>query len=78
MFGYIVMNKPEIKFKRFLICTDLFYCGFAQRNSKSKIWKYQDRFLLTYDMTFVVILLSALYESPTQKGKHKMYHSSSL
>lgn len=42
MFGYIVMNKPEIKFKDF-ICTDPFTVDCAE-NSKVNM-EYQDRFL---------------------------------
>jgi hypothetical protein len=42
MFGYIVMNKPEIKFKD-LICTDPFTVDCAE-NSKVNM-EYQDRFL---------------------------------
>lgn len=65
MFGYIVMNKPEIKFKDFDLYRS-FYCGLC-RELKSK-YGISGQISLTYDMTFVVILLSALYESPTQKG----------
>ena len=42
MFGYIVMNKPEISLK-ILICTDLFTVDCAE-NSKVNM-EYQDRFL---------------------------------
>lgn len=65
MFGYIVMNKPEIKFKDFDLYRS-FYCGLC-RELKSK-YGISGQISLTYDMTFVVILLSALYEPPTQKG----------
>ena len=64
MFGYIVMNKPEIKFKDFDLYRS-FYCGLC-RELKSK-YGISGQISLTYDMTFVVILLSALYESPTQR-----------
>ena len=65
MFGYIVMNKPEIKFKDFDLYRS-FYCGLC-RELKSK-YGISGQISLTYDMTFVVILLSALYEPRTQKG----------
>ena len=65
MFGYVVMNKPEIKFKDFDLYRS-FYCGLC-RELKSK-YGISGQISLTYDMTFVVILLSALYEPPTQKG----------
>ena len=54
MFGYIVMNKPEIKFKDFDLYRS-FYCGLC-RELKSK-YGISGQISLTYDMTFVVILL---------------------
>ena len=57
MFGYIVMNKPEIKFKDFDLYRS-FYCGLC-RELKSK-YGISGQISLTYDMTFVVILLSKL------------------
>ena len=65
MFGYVVLNKPEIKFKDFDLYRS-FYCGLC-RELKEK-YGISGQISLTYDMTFVVILLSALYEPPTQKG----------
>ena len=65
MFGYVVMNKPEIKFKDFDLYRS-FYCGLC-RELKDK-YGISGQISLTYDMTFVVILLSALYEPPTRKG----------
>ncbi len=41
MFGYVVMNKPEIKFKDFDLYRS-FYCGFAE-NLKANMG-YQVRF----------------------------------
>ena len=65
MFGYVVMNKPEIKFKNFDLYRS-FYCGLC-RELKDR-YGISGQISLTYDMTFVVILLSALYEPPTRKG----------
>ena len=65
MFGYVVLNKPEIKFKDFDLYRS-FYCGLC-RELKDR-YGISGQISLTYDMTFVVILLSALYEPPTQKG----------
>ena len=65
MFGYVVMNKPEIRFKDFDLYRS-FYCGLC-RELREK-YGISGQISLTYDMTFVVILLSALYELPTQKG----------
>ena len=66
MFGYVVLNKPEIKFKDFDLYRS-FYCGLC-RELKDR-YGISGQISLTYDMTFVVILLSALYEPPTQKGE---------
>ena len=68
MFGYIVMNKPEIKFKDFDLYRS-FYCGLC-RELKSK-YGISGQISLTYDMTFVVILLSALYEEKVKKLDQK-------
>ncbi len=65
MFGYVVMNKPEIRFKDFDLYRS-FYCGLC-RELREK-YGISGQISLTYDMTFVVMLLSALYELPTQKG----------
>lgn len=64
MFGYVVLNKPEIKFKDFDLYRS-FYCGLC-RELKEK-YGISGQISLTYDMTFVVILLSALYEPDTKK-----------
>ena len=47
MFGYIVMNKPEIKFKDFDLYRS-FYCGLC-RELKSK-YGISGQISLTYDM----------------------------
>jgi len=62
MFGYITVNKQEMKFKDFDIYQS-FYCGFCK--------ELKDRFgragqlSVSYDMTFLLILLTALYDSST-------------
>ena len=65
MFGYVVMNKPEIKFKDFDMYRS-FYCGLC-RELKER-YGLTGQITLTYDMTFVILLLSGLYEPPTKKG----------
>ena len=65
MFGYVVMNKPEIKFKDFDMYRS-FYCGLC-RELKER-YGLSGQITLTYDMTFVNLLLSGLYEPPTKKG----------
>ena len=65
MFGYIVMNKPEIKMKDFDMYRT-FYCGLC-RELREK-YGISGQITLSYDMTFVILLLSALYEPKTYKG----------
>ena len=65
MFGYIVMNKPEIKFKDFDLYRS-FYCGLCRELRER--YGVTGQISLTYDMTFVILLLSGLYEPPTRKG----------
>lgn len=65
MFGYIVMNKPEIKFKDFDEYRS-FYCGLC-RELREK-YSIAGQISLTYDMTFVILLLDGLYEPRIRKG----------
>lgn len=65
MFGYVVMNKPEIKFKDFDLYRS-FYCGLCRELREN--YGISGQLTLTYDMTFVILLLSGLYEPPTEKG----------
>lgn len=65
MFGYVVINKPEIKFKDFDLYKS-FYCGMC-RELKEK-YGIPGQISISYDMTFVLMLLSGLYEPPVRKG----------
>ncbi len=63
MFGYIIANKAEMKFKEFDIY-HAYYCGLC-----NKLWeKYgvTGQISLSYDMTFLLMLLSSLYEPDTR------------
>ena len=62
MFGYIIINKPELKFKEFDIYHS-YYCGLCQV-LKERYGK-RGQLTLSYDMTFVLMLLSSLYEPET-------------
>lgn len=68
MFGYIIVNKPEMKFKEFDVYHG-YYCGLCR-----KLKEHYGRFgqmTLSYDMTFVIMLLTSLYEPETEKGETK-------
>lgn len=59
MFGYVVVNKPELKIREYeKYCS--YYCGLCKTlQNKYGIW---GQISLNYDMTFLAILLSGLYE----------------
>lgn len=63
MFGYVTINKPELKIKDFGRYR-AYYCGLCRALGN----RYGDlaRFALTYDMTFLIILLTSLYEAKTE------------
>lgn len=65
MFGYIVVNKAEMKFKEFDIYHS-YYCGLC-RELKEK-YGIPGQLSLSYDMTFLLMLLSSLYEPDTVQG----------
>ena len=59
MFGYIIINKQELKFKEFDLYHS-YYCGLCQK-LKEKYGK-AGQMTLTYDLTFLILLLSDLYQ----------------
>lgn len=68
MFGYIIVNKQEMKFREF-DCYQSYYCGLCQK--LKNCYGRSGQLTLSYDMTFVVMLLSSLYEPETDCGKCK-------
>lgn len=68
MFGYIIVNKAEMKFKEFDIYHS-FYCGIC-RELKRK-YGVRGQISLSYDMTFLAILLTGLYEPQTKQSSCK-------
>ncbi len=68
MFGYIILNKAEMKFKEFDVYHS-FYCGIC-RDLKRK-YGIAGQISLSYDMTFLAILLTGLYEPETELGRCK-------
>ncbi len=62
MFGYIIVNKTEMKFKEFDVY-HAYYCGLC-RKLKEK-YGAAGQIALSYDMTFLLMLLSGLYEPET-------------
>ena len=68
MFGYITINKAELKFKEFDLY-HAFYCGIC-RDLKRR-YGLAGQLSLSYDMTFLAILLTGLYEPETIRGDCK-------
>ena len=62
MFGYIIVNKPEMKFKEFDLYQS-YYCGLCK--SLKDAYGRMGQMTLSYDMTFVILLLTSLYEPET-------------
>ncbi|MBP3602659.1 MAG: hypothetical protein J6J79_00765 [Lachnospiraceae bacterium] len=68
MFGYVIINKGDMKFKEFDVYQS-YYCGLC-RALKERHGVF-GQMSLTYDMTFLVMLLSSLYEPETKMGMTK-------
>lgn len=68
MFGYIIVNKADMKFKEFDVYHS-YYCGLCQALKEK--YGAKGQISLTYDMTFLVMLLSSLYEPETEQREVK-------
>lgn len=72
MFGYLTINKDELKIKDYRKYNS-FYCGVCR--SLNRKYGLSGRLTLTYDMTFIAVLLSGLYEDSTVPvRKHCIAH----
>jgi hypothetical protein len=67
MFGYVTINMEEMKIKDYRIY-HAYYCGICQdlKEQHGQV----SRMTLTYDMTFLAVLLSGLYENENRMEKH--------
>lgn len=68
MFGYVVINKPELKMKDFYKYK-AYYCGLC-KTLKDKYGRF-GQLSLSYDMTFLIVFLTSLYESDTVREKNR-------
>ena len=59
MFGYVLVNKPELKIKDFEKYRS-YYCGLCHALGERHGTK--GRLTLNYDMTFLIMILTDLYE----------------
>lgn len=64
MFGYIVVNRPELKIREFDRYQE-YYCGLCRALKKE--YGPKGQISLSYDVTFLGILLTALYEPETNR-----------
>ena len=64
MFGYIAINKAEMKFKDYDVY-HAYYCGLCK--CLRDRYGIRGQLTLSYDMTFLIVLLSGLYEPTTKK-----------
>lgn len=62
MFGYVNINKAELKMKDYYKYK-AYYCGLC-KTLKEKYGRF-GQMTLSYDMTFLILLLTSLYESKT-------------
>lgn len=68
MFGYIVVNQPELRIREYEMYHS-YYCGLC-RVLKQKYGRI-GQITLSYDMTFILMLLSGLYEPETVCGQSR-------
>lgn len=72
MFGYIITNKVELKLKDYEKYRE-YYCGVC--NSLKERYGMASGLSLSYDVTFLAILLSAFYEpETTRQSKRCIVH----
>ena len=64
MFGYVTIDKPELKVKEFYRYKS-YYCGLC-RTLKEE-YGFRGRMTLSYDMAFLVLFLTSLYEVHTKE-----------
>lgn len=68
MFGYVAAYKPELKMREF-DKYKAYYCGLCKVLRER--YGFLGQITLTYDMTFLVILLTSLYESVLKQKEHR-------
>ena len=67
MFGYVTIRKDDLKIKDY-DKYHAYYCGVCQDLKES--YGFKGQATLTYDMTFLAILLTGLYEDKTVREEH--------
>lgn len=70
MFGYITIDKLELKVKDYYKYR-AYYCGLC-KTLKERYGRF-GQMTLTYDMTFLILLLTSLYEQEPESGQHRCF-----
>jgi len=65
MFGYIMVNKGDLKIREFELYQS-FYCGLCRKLKER--YGMAGQMTLSYDLTFLTILLTGLYEPNNRRG----------
>ncbi len=68
MFGYVTVNAPELKVREYEKYK-AYYCGLC--DVLKERYGFVGQLTLTYDMTFLIILLTSLYEEPLNMKQHR-------
>lgn len=68
MFGYVTVDKPEMKVKDFYRYK-AYYCGLCK--SLQEEYGLKGRMTLTYDVTFLMLVLTSLYEPKEKKSESR-------
>lgn len=64
VYGYVVVNKPELKIKEYDVYRS-YYCGLCDELKER--YGVNGQLSISYDMTFLMLLLTGLYEPDTRK-----------
>ncbi len=68
MFGYVSAHQPELKMREYYKYR-AYYCGLCKVLREK--YGFLGQMTLTYDMTFLVVLLTSLYECDTKQEEHR-------
>ena len=68
MFGYVTANEPELKVREYQEYK-AYYCGLCHVLKKK--YGFVGQMTLTYDMTFLIMLLTSLYECEPRAEEHR-------
>jgi len=66
MFGYVIVNKPELKIREFEEYRS-YYCGLCQCLKRE--YGFKGQMTLSYDLSMAAILLTSLYEAKLKRTR---------